>query len=134
MSRLPAKRKPIAFYRPWLQLGATGVSIGFAISVITTRHITQIQHNQRSSVFLVLFYMTVMQSCFAATAMGFDFRLPEPHLWFWIVVTTVSALGAHFALTKALSLADAAVVLPIDYLRLPLITVIAWWLYDEPLS
>jgi drug/metabolite transporter (DMT)-like permease len=109
-------------------------AIGFAISVITTRHITKIQHDQRSSVLLVLFYMVVMHTCFAGLASGGDMGIPERELWPWILMTTLSALAAHFALTKALTLADAAVVLPIDYLRLPLITVIAWWLYDEPLS
>jgi hypothetical protein len=41
------------------------------------------------------------------------------------------ALAAHYRLTRALSNADASVVMPMDYLRLPLMMVVGGWLYGE---
>jgi drug/metabolite transporter (DMT)-like permease len=41
---------------------------------------------------------------------------------------------AHLCLTTALSLAPASLVVPVDFLRLPLIAVVGAWFYAEPLS
>ena len=51
-----------------------------------------------------------------------------------MIAAAVTALVAHYCLTRALSYADAAIVMPIDYLRLPLIMLTAWWLYDESVT
>ena len=104
-------------------------AFGFAISIITTRHITR-----QDSPLQILFYMTAMQTLFAATAVTANWHWPLGWQWFWLSAAAVAALGAHYCLTKALSLADAAVIIPIDYLRLPLISLVAWWLYQEPLT
>jgi len=52
-------------------------------------------------------------------------------LWPWVVLVGVTALSAHYCIARALALADAGVVVPMDFLRLPLITVIGFLLYDE---
>ena len=44
----------------------------------------------------------------------------------------LSGLSAHFALTQALSAADATFIMPFDFLRLPLVAAIAFLLYTEP--
>ncbi|WP_240500237.1 EamA family transporter [Halioglobus japonicus] len=51
-----------------------------------------------------------------------------------MIAAAVTALVAHYCLSRALSYADAAIVMPIDYLRLPLIMLTAWWLYDEAVT
>lgn len=104
-------------------------AFGFAISVITTRYITRLD-----SPLLVLFYMTLMQTLFAFPLSLSEWRWPAGYQWWWLGAAGITALAAHFCLTKALSLADASIVMPIDYLRLPLITLVAWWLYQEPLT
>ena len=38
-----------------------------------------------------------------------------------IILLTITSLGAHFCLTNALRNGDASIILPIDYIRLPLI-------------
>jgi len=45
-----------------------------------------------------------------------------------------AGLFAHFCLSNAFRAGDASVVVPLDFLRIPLIAVIGWWLYDEPLD
>ena len=60
--------------------------------------------------------------------------LPPPAALPWVAVMGLGGLGAHFCLTKALSLAPASVVTPIDFLRLPLIAVVGMALYGESLD
>ena len=52
----------------------------------------------------------------------------------WLILIGCAGLMAHFCLTKALSLAPASVVLPIDFVRLPVIAVVGMLFYDEPLQ
>jgi drug/metabolite transporter (DMT)-like permease len=46
----------------------------------------------------------------------------------------VGGLSAHFCLTNAYRHGDAVVVVPLDFMRLPLIALVGFWLYAEPLD
>ncbi len=109
-------------------------AVGFAISAIATRKLTVLLHGSAQAFLLILFYMTAMQAVFSLLPLLGSLRPPPVDSWAWLGVATVTALGAHYCLSRALSYADAAVVMPIDYLRLPLIMLAAWWLYDETVS
>ena len=37
-------------------------------------------------------------------------------------------------MTNAFRAGDASVVIPLDFMRIPLIAVVGWWLYSEPLD
>ena len=52
----------------------------------------------------------------------------------WILVIGVCSLTAHYCLTRALTMADATLILPIDFLRMPMIAVIGFLFYAEPFS
>ena len=43
------------------------------------------------------------------------------------------SFAAHYSMTRAMKLADATVVVPIDFIRLPLIAVVGAVLLREPL-
>ena len=45
-----------------------------------------------------------------------------------------AGLFAHFCLSNAFRAGDASMVVPLDFLRIPLIAVVGWWLYGEPLD
>jgi drug/metabolite transporter (DMT)-like permease len=45
-----------------------------------------------------------------------------------------AGLFAHFCISNAFRAGDASVVVPLDFLRIPLIAVVGWWLYSEPLD
>jgi drug/metabolite transporter (DMT)-like permease len=111
-------------------------AFGFGITVIVTRKLTQMLSGHGHAFLLVLFYMTVMQGLLS---LGFlllnaGLRLPPADNIPWLAVAAVTALMAHYSLTRALSYADASVVMPMDYLRLPLIMVVAWLLYGESVT
>ncbi len=50
----------------------------------------------------------------------------------WIAAVAGAGLAAHYCLTRALTLADAVVVLPLEFARLPLIAAIGLVAYGEP--
>src|SRR5712671_233273 len=45
-----------------------------------------------------------------------------------------AGIFAHFCLSNAFRAGDASVVVPLDFLRIPLIAVVGWWLYAEQLD
>jgi drug/metabolite transporter (DMT)-like permease len=105
-------------------------AMGFALNTIYTKQIMR-----SDGVLCVLFWMTLSQ-----TAMALVLSLPGGIPWPsdgvapWLVVVAVSGLTAHYALTSALGHAPASVVAPMEFLRLPAMTVVGVWLYGEPLT
>jgi len=46
----------------------------------------------------------------------------------------IAGLSSHFCLTNAFRHGDATIVVPLDFLRIPLIALIGWSLYGERLD
>ena len=102
-------------------------SLLFAIQMIGTR-----QLSKTGSPLAVLFWMSVIQApvCFAVALPGWT--APQAQDLPWIVFIGMGSFTAHYCLTRAMSLADATVVVAVDFLRLPLIAVIGALFYAEP--
>ena len=82
----------------------------------------------------ILFYTTAIQLPLALIPALHNWTWPSLTMWPWVVAVGTAALAAHYCLTRAFMLEDAAVVMPIDFLRLPFIAVIGFIFYDEPLE
>ena len=110
---------------------AAGCSVFFALTAIFTRKLTRTE-----TITTILFYLTVMQAVFGLICAGIDgdIALPSTAALPWVLLIGCAGLLAHFCLTKALSIAPASVVMPIDFVRLPTIAVVGMLLYDEPLE
>jgi drug/metabolite transporter (DMT)-like permease len=104
-------------------------SFAYAATMIGTKRLAH-----GDSAIAILFYMSVIQ-----VPLGLIPALPGwvtpglPELP-WIVAVGVTGLSAHFCLTRSLRIADASLVVPIDFLRLPLITAVGMLFYGEPLE
>ena len=112
-------------------LTAALAAIGFAGSAVFTRKLTRTE-----TITCILFYLTVMQAGMGIVFAGYDgdIALPTAANLPWVVVIAIAGLVAHFCLTKALSLAPATIVMPIDFTRLPVIAIVGMLLYAEPLD
>ena len=110
--------------------GAT-CAVFFALTAIFTRKLTQTE-----TITTILFYLTTMQAGFGLLCAGIDgtITLPSVGLIPWVILIGIAGLLAHFCLTKALSIAPANIVMPIDFIRLPAIAVVGMLLYNEPLD
>ena len=109
-------------------IAAALAAIGFAGSAVFTRRLTRTE-----SVTCILFWLTVMQAVFGLACAGWDgdITLPSVTTAPWLVLIGCAGLLAHFCMTRALSLAPATVVIPIDFTRLPLIAVVGYLVYGE---
>ena len=99
----------------------------FAVQFIGTKKLSDTE-----SPMAVLFWMAVLQTpvCLAAALPGWI----APDLWDLpcIVGMGIGSLTAHYCMMRAMKLADAMVVVPVDYFRLPLIAVVGALFYAEP--
>ncbi len=75
--------------------------------------------------------MAVIQFFIGLVPTVMDWVRPAAMDCLWIVVIGLCGRLAHLGLTKALSLADTATILPLDYLRLPATVFIGWMFYNE---
>ena len=110
-------------------LYAFAAAIGFAFHYLMTKQLTR-----TDSALLLLFYTHLIQGVIALALAARTLKVPDPVTALWILALTVCGLFAHYALTRAFALADAIVVAPMDFLRLPLIAVVGVLLYAEPLA
>lgn len=108
-----------------------GAAAAYAGAHTMTKHLTR-----RDDIVAILFWMSLIQLPIALVmaAVFEDPRLPDAGETPWMLLIGLSAVGAHFCLTRALAAADAIVVVPLDFLRLPLIAVVAALMYGESLE
>jgi drug/metabolite transporter (DMT)-like permease len=104
-------------------------AIGFALTMITTKQLTRTE-----SAMTILFYMSAVQSVLAAVIAYGSIAIPDAATFLWVSLVGVCGLTAHFSLVRAFALADAIIVAPMDFLRLPLIALVGVWIYAEPLD
>lgn len=109
---------------------AATCAICFAITTITTKKL-----GQTETTTCILFWLTVIQGIFGVATAGYDLdiALPQSDSVIWLTVVGVCGLMAHYCITTALKLAPATIVAPLEFLRLPLVAIVAYILYEEPL-
>lgn len=103
-------------------------AVCFALNLIGTRYLTR-----KDGPLTILMFMAVNHTAMAFV-LGFStMKMPPTALVPWVIMLGVSSLVAHFALARALAYADAVVVAPMDFLRIPLMAGIGVLVYHEPL-
>jgi len=105
-------------------------AFGYAITMITTKKLTMTE-----TTFGIVFWMAVIQ--FPLSLIGSD---PAVFLHFemrhFLPAIGVGAAGltSHYCLSNAFRSGDATLVVPLDFMRIPLIAVVGWAFYSEPLD
>ena len=105
-------------------------AFGFAVTLVATKKLTR-----TDSPFAIIFWMMLIQLPLALITSDplFLIRLNQAQIPA-VVGIGVSGLASHYCLTRAFRAGDAGVVVPLDFMRIPLIAVIGWWFYGEPLD
>ena len=101
-------------------------AVGFAVTNTCTKALTRYDN-----LITVLFWMSLIQLPISFIPAVFKWT---PLMWNeipWILVIGISGLLGHLSLTRALQLADATLVNPVDFLRLPLIALVGYLVYSE---
>lgn len=102
-------------------------ALGFAAGMIMTKRLTTTENALQ-----VIFYMSVVQAVLSGPPAMLDPVLPSWTALAWVVMVTIAGLSAHACLVRAFTLADALTIVPIEFLRLPLVMMLAVLLYGEP--
>jgi drug/metabolite transporter (DMT)-like permease len=126
----------LVILRPGLQtfrpaaLLVLAAALGLAIALIATKRLTRTE-----SSFAIIFWMNLVQAPLALIASQPLFVL-KLGAWQIPAVAAIGGAGliSHYCLANAFRAGDASVVVPLDFMRITLIAVIAWWLYGEPLD
>ena len=119
-------RPGLETFRPAALL-VLGAAFGYAAANIATKKLITSE-----TTFAIIFWMNLMQlpMALAGSDLGFIARLDGPMMLPVLAIGT-AGVSAHFCLTNAFRAGDASVVVPLDFLRMPLIAVVGWLVYDE---
>jgi drug/metabolite transporter (DMT)-like permease len=107
-----------------------GVAFAFALVAIMTKRLTRTE-----STFSILFFMNLLQLPMNLVGVNgaFWLRIAPSHT-LAILGICVGGLLSHYCLTNAYRRGDATMVVPLDFMRIPLIAFVGWQFYGEPLD
>jgi drug/metabolite transporter (DMT)-like permease len=111
------------------QLIALAAAVGFGISIAMMKSLTRTEKT-----LAIIFWMLVIQSAAGFLPALYVWRWPSAYAWGWMVVLAFCGTFSHYCMARAMLHADATVVLPMDFLRVPLTAVAGWLIYSERLD
>lgn len=106
-----------------------GAAVCFGISMVMVKSLTRTESTIR-----IIFWMLIVQSALGLVPALYEWRNPPLDLWPWIVVIAFTGMSSHLCLARALVYAEATLIAPMDFLRVPLSALIGWLLYSEQID
>lgn len=104
----------------------------FGVQIVATKLLTG-----SNSTWTILFWMNLLQlpmNMIANWSLGHSPAIVGGLSWdIWLPALGIGVTGflAHYCLTNAFRYGDATIVVPIDFLRLPLIALVGWLFFGE---
>lgn len=111
------------------QLIALASAVGFAVSVVLVKSLTRTE-----AAVAISFWMLVIQSAIGLVPALLVWQWPSAEVWGWVVVVAFCGTYSHYCFARAMQHADATVVVPMDFLRVPLTALVGWLVYSERLD
>ncbi|MGO8908607.1 MAG: DMT family transporter [Bradyrhizobium sp.] len=111
------------------QLIALAAAVGFGTSVAMLKSLTRTE-----ATVAIIFWMLVIQSAAGLFPSLYVWKWPSLYIWCCVTVIAFSGTFSHFCMARAMLYADAAIVLPMDFLRVPLTAAAGWLIYSEQLD
>lgn len=108
------------------QLIALVSAVGFAISIVLVKSLTR-----TDAPVAISFWMLVIQSAIGLVPALLVWQWPSATTWGWVVVVAFCGTYSHYCFARAMQHADATVVVPMDFLRVPLTALVGWLAYSE---
>lgn len=116
----------VARYGSLMVLGA---AICYAFSHVATKSLSNTENP-----ISIIFMMCLIQAPLGLLLFIEGWTTPAGIQWLWLVIIGVTALSAHYCMTKAMQHAEVTFVVTMDMFRLPLISLIGVLLYAEHFS
>jgi drug/metabolite transporter (DMT)-like permease len=104
-------------------------AMAFGISIVMMKSLTR-----TDSVVVIIFWMLVIQSVIGFLPAMYVWIWPSAYVWMWLVIVAFCGTFSHYCMTNAMRFADATIVVPMDFLRVPLSATVGWLVYSERLD
>lgn len=101
-------------------------AVCFGAANVATKRLTETE-----TPLTILFWMFLIQLLASAGPALPGLTLPGSALWPAVLAVGLTGLSAHYCTARSLALAEAGLVIPMHFLRLPLIAWLGWMLYGE---
>jgi drug/metabolite transporter (DMT)-like permease len=111
------------------QLIALAAAVGYGTSVAMVKSLTRTE-----KALTIVFWMLVIQSAAGFLPSLYVWRGPSAYAWGCMAVIAFCGTYSHYCMAHAMRYADATVVLPMDFLRVPLTAIAGWLIYSERLD
>ena len=108
------------------QLISLASAVGFSISVILVKSLTRTDRPVT-----IIFWMLIIQAAIGLVPALAVWKPVPADLWPWLVVVAFCGTFSHLCMAKAMTYADATVVVPMDFLRVPATALAGYLVYAE---
>jgi drug/metabolite transporter (DMT)-like permease len=108
------------------QVIALAAAVGFGTSVAIMKSLTRTE-----ATVAIVFWMLAVQVVAGAFPTLCVWVWPTPYVWACAIAVAIGGTFSHFCMARAMLYADATVVLPMDFLRVPLTAAAGWLIYAE---
>ncbi|MBK1839671.1 DMT family transporter [Azospirillum sp. YIM B02556] len=112
-----------------LNLGAVIALFGALTNALAMIAIRQLSRTEPPDT--IVFYFTLLTTLLLGLSLPFSWVTPDPIGWLMLLATGLFGGCGQLMLTRAYSLAPAAVVAPLNYTSLLLAVVFGWFLWGE---
>lgn len=110
-------------------IAAIGAAFAMATAALSIKALTDTEPAGR-----VVFYTSLMLTLFTLPFAIAVWIPMTPTFWLYGLLLGFFGVTAQFFLTKSFSCADASIVMPFDYSRLPFVALVGWVFFGEVVS
>ena len=107
----------------WIALAA---ALGFGISVVLVKSLTR-----TDAAIQVSFWMLLVQFVIGLAPALAVWQWPSATGWAWVLLVAFCGAYSHYCFARAMQHAPATVLVPMDFLRVPLSAAAGWAVYQE---
>lgn len=111
------------------QLIALVCALGFAVSMILVKSLTR-----SDAAVVIMFWMLALQSVIGLVPALWVWQWPSMQTGAWVVAVAFCGTYSHYCFAQAMHHAEAIVVVPMDFVRVPLTALVGYLAYAEPLD
>jgi len=108
------------------QLIALTAAVALGTTVVMMKSLTRTE-----TALAIVFWMMAVQVVVGALPTLHVWVWPSPYIWGCAIAVAIGGTFSHFCMARAMLYADATIVLPMDFLRVPLTAAAGWMIYGE---
>ena len=110
----------------WPEISILGSSVLVGLNTIIVKKLTRAESSRT-----IIAYMSLYMVPFSALAVIPVWTSPPPHTWPALIAVAVLSTAGNLLLTRTLAVWKASSVVSLDFVRLPMASILAWMVFGE---